>query len=91
MRIVVSHLGLRELLLLMGVYMMVMKIVSKNSFKVVKISVESDWRNIHKKMREAWGIFRERVEEIKERKGDYISILVWPWRRIYLDSLFVWK
>ncbi len=71
MRIVVSHLGLRELLLLMGVYMMVMKIVSKNSFKVVGILVESDWRNIHKKMREAWSVFKERVEEIKERKGDY--------------------
>lgn len=48
-----------------------MKIVSKNSFKVVGILVESDWRNIHKKMSEAWGIFKERVEEIKERKGDY--------------------
>lgn len=55
----------------MGVYMMVMKIVSKNSFKVVGILVESDWRNIHKKMREAWSVFKERVEEIKERKGDY--------------------
>lgn len=51
--------------------MMVMKIVSKNSFKVVGILVESDWRNIHKKMREAWSVFKERVEEIKERKGDY--------------------
>ena len=48
-----------------------MKIVSKNSFKVVGILVESDWRNIHKKMREAWSVFKERVEEIKERKGDY--------------------
>lgn len=75
----------------MGVYMMVMKIVSKNSFKVVGILVESDWRNIHKKMREAWSVFKERVEEIKERKGDYYFDISWPWRRIYLDSLFVWK
>jgi hypothetical protein len=35
-----------------------MKTIKKNSFKVVGIMVEADWRNLHIEMPKAWKIFK---------------------------------
>lgn len=47
-----------------------MKIINKDGFAVVGIKVEAEWKELHTKMAESWQQFKERLDEVEDRKND---------------------
>lgn len=52
-----------------------MKIVEKEGFNAIGIRVSADWKNLHVEMPGAWNHFKQRLEEISNRKNEVMMDL----------------
>lgn len=52
-----------------------MKIVEKEGFNAICIRVSADWKNLHVEMPGAWNHFKQRLEEISNRKNEVMMDL----------------
>jgi predicted transcriptional regulator YdeE len=49
-----------------------MEVIEKAGFKAVGIQVVADWQGLHKEMPITWQIFKQRIDEISDRRADQL-------------------